>query len=124
MPSVTPPRELSQAEAAVIGTALDRAPVGEVSPELRASLTGLRVVGRCVCGCASLFFAGIEAAAEQYRVADGLAYAEDGEEIGIILWASRGNVVHMELYNYAEHPARLPEAESVCAFEQARRARE
>lgn len=119
-----PPREITEAETAVVSAALERAPVGEVPATLRASIPRLRVVGRCDCGCDSLFFAGIEGATRQYRVADGLAYAEDGEEIGIILWASEGVVVHLELYNYSERPAPLPTAGSVCPFEESRRVRE
>jgi hypothetical protein len=98
--------------------------VGQVTAELRASIPALCVVGRCDCGCDSLFFRGVEDATDQYRVADGLAYEEDGEEIGIILWAFRGYLVHMELYGYAERPPCLPAAETVCAFEESRRTRE
>lgn len=124
MQPVAPPRELTEAEAAVVSAALEQAPVGEVPATFQASVPRLRVVGRCECGCGSLFFAGIEGATGQYRVADGLGYTDDGEEIGVILWASEEAVVHMELYNYSERPARLPTARSVRPFQESRRVRE
>lgn len=84
----------------------------------------MEVVGKCPCGCESLFFTGIDEAAEQFRLADGLGYTDDGEEIGMILWASSSRIVHLELYNHSEKPARLPPSESICPFEEARRTHE
>jgi hypothetical protein len=117
-------RPLSTSEAAVVQALLQRAPLGVTSAAAHVNLAGLRVVGLCECGCDSLFFAGIEAAANQYRIADGLGYTTEHEQIGLILWASGDAPVHLELYNYAEHPARLPNPASVCPFEGATKCRE
>lgn len=118
------PRSIAPVEAAAIGTLLMRAPTGEMCEASSCDIESLRVVGKCPCGCESLFFTGIEEAAEQFRVADGLGYAEDGEEIGMILWASGFRIVRLELYNYSENPARLPPSASICPFEEARRNKE
>jgi len=118
------PRELSANEASVIAAALKRAPTGKPCSASEVEVSRLRVVGRCECGCDSLFFSGIAEAMEQFRVADGLGYTEDGEEIGVILWARGDSLVHLELYNYGEQPARLPIAATVCPFEESRRVRQ
>ncbi len=120
----TEPRLITKEEAAVISAALLRAPLGEPSEAAQGSIASLSVVGKCDCGCDSLFFVGSNDASQEFRIADGLGYTADGEEIGIIVWASGSQVVHLELYNYSDQPARLPIAESVCSFEQSRRTKE
>ena len=118
------PRSIATVEAAAIGALLMRAPTGESCEASSRDIESLKIVGKCPCGCESLFFAGIDEAAEQFRIADGLGYTEDGEEIGMILWASGSRIVHLELYNYSECSARLPPAASICPFEEARRNKE
>jgi hypothetical protein len=117
------PRSPSIEEVEVLRAALARAPLGEPREASTTLLEELKVVGTCQCGCDSLFFSGINEAKEQFRVADGLGYTEDGEEIGIIVWASGARIVHLELYNYSDLPPRLPNAASVCPFEESRRMR-
>ena len=117
-------RSLTDHEAAVITAVLYRAPIRDRNLVVDSDVESLKVVGRCDCGCDSLFFEGIEKQEEQARLADGLGYTTVGDEIGIILWGSKTGPVHLELYNYTEHPARLPQAESVCPYEQARQNRE
>lgn len=118
------PRSLSGSESAVLQALLERAPLGEASAAAQVDLATLRVVGLCECGCDSLFLAGIESAVDQYRIADGLGYTIEHEQIGLILWASGDAPVHLELYNYAEHPARLPVPASICPFEGSAKSRE
>jgi hypothetical protein len=101
-----------------------RAPTGESCEASSCDIESLKIVGKCPCGCESLFFTGIDEATEQFRLADGLGYTEDGEEIGMILWASGSRIVHLELYNYSENPARLPPPASICPFEEARRTKQ
>ena len=118
------PRSLSTDEFAVLRAAIERAPLGEPCEASTTPLEELKVVGTCQCGCDSLFFAGINEAKEQFRVADGLGYTEDGEEVGIIVWASGVRIVHLELYNYGDLPPKLPKASSVCSFEESCRVRQ
>lgn len=118
------PRPIEPIEAAAISALLMRAQIGEACEASSCDFGSLKVVGKCSCGCDSLFFTGIDEAANQFRLADGLGYTEDGEEIGMILWASGSRIVHLELYNYSELPARLPPACSICPLEKARRTQE
>jgi hypothetical protein len=117
------PRPLTTEETGVIAALLARAPLGEPCAASGTNLAALCVVGRCECGCDSLFFTGYEASTPPYRIADGLGYTTDQEEIGLILWAAGDSPVHLELYNYAEHPARLPPPDSVCSFDASVRSR-
>jgi hypothetical protein len=117
-------RSISPVEAAAIDALLLRASIGESCEASSCDIESLKIVGKCPCGCESLFFTGIDEAAEQFRLADGLGYTEDGEEIGMILWASGSRIVHLELYNYSENPARLPPPASICPFDEARRTKE
>jgi hypothetical protein len=111
------PRHLHVTEVAVVKAALERARFGEPCEASSTPIEALQVVGTCQCGCDSLYFSGINEANEPFRVADGLGYTEDGEEIGVIVWASGVRIVHLELYNYVDLPPRLPRAETVCSFE-------
>ena len=124
MNPVIPPRPLTESEAAVIAAAIQRAPLGEPGAACNYLTASLRVVGRCECGCDSVFFTTADWTKDQYRLADGLGYTDDGEEIGVLVWAGSGGLVHLELYNYSERPARLPAPASVCPFEEARRVQE
>lgn len=124
MHPVVPPRPLTEAEAAVIAAAIARAPVGEPGPAGNYLTANLRVVGRCECGCDSVFFTTEDWASDQHRIADGLGYTEDGEEIGVLVWAGSRGLVHLELYSYTERPAPLPMPVSVCPFEAAKRVQE
>ena len=118
------PRPITPNEAASIDALLVRAPIGESCKASSCDIESLKIVGKCACGCESLFFTGIDEAADQFRLADGLGYTEDGEEIGMILWASGSRIVHLELYNYTANPACLPPPSSICPFEEARRTKE
>jgi hypothetical protein len=110
-------RSLRSEELAVIKSVLERAPLGESCDASRSCVEALHVVGECNCGCDSLFFSGSSGSTPNFRIADGLGYTADGEEIGIILWASGSQIVYLELYNYSELPPRLPLPETICPFE-------
>jgi hypothetical protein len=111
-------RPVSEKEAAVLVAALTHAPVSAEAATIAAIVPKLHVVGRCRCGCDSVYFDGaLHGEAPTYRVADGLGYRSNGEQTGIILWATAGQLAHLELYNFTEGPARLPEPASLCPFE-------
>ena len=108
------PRPLTPAEIAVVSAAIQRAPFGEGFRLDEVHLTSqLRVVGRCDCGCASVFFSSPEWTSEHHRVADGQGYTADGERIDIIVWATSTGLAHLELVSYSERPALLPDPYSV-----------
>jgi hypothetical protein len=108
------PRLLTPTEAAVIAAAIRSAPFGvgfQVDDEYLTS--ELRVVGRCDCGCASVFFSPEEWTLEHHRVADGVGYTADGEHITVIVWATSTGLAHLELISYSDRPALLPVPSSI-----------
>ncbi|MDO9439163.1 hypothetical protein [Hydrogenophaga sp.] len=103
------PRPLTPTEVAVIVNALRRAPFGagsEVDEQFLAN--ELRVVGRCDCGCASIFFVPEEWRDDRHRVADGAGETADGEHVTIIVWANSTALAHLELVSYSDRRALLP----------------
>ena len=108
------PRHLTPAEVAVVAAAVRQAPVevGFTVDDQHLALN-LRLVGKCDCGCASVFFSTEEWAATQHRVADGVGRTADGEEIGVIVWATSTGLAHLELYSFSERPTPLPEPSSI-----------
>lgn len=108
------PRPLTPTEVAVIVAAIQRAPFGEGFRLDEGQLNSqLRVVGRCNCGCASVFFSSPEWTSEHHRVADGTGDTADGEKIDIIVWATSTGLAHLELVSYTERPALLPDPSSI-----------
>jgi len=108
------PRPLTPAEVAVVSAAIRQAPCGDgfAADDLLLA-SDLRVVGKCNCGCASVFFSTDEWAETQHRVADGVGRSADGEEVGVIVWATSVGLAHLEVYNYSERPAPLPIPSSI-----------
>lgn len=108
------PRPLTSSEAAVTASAIQCAPFGDGFRLNDAYLTSqLQVVGRCDCGCASVFFSSPEWTSEHHRVADGEGFTAEGERIGIIVWATSAGLAHLELVSYSDRPALLPEPTSI-----------
>jgi hypothetical protein len=108
------PRLLTPAEVAVVSAAIQRAPFGEGFRLDEVHLTSqVRVVGRCECGCASVFFSSPEWTNEHHRVADGEGYTADGEKIDVIVWATSTELAHLELVSYSERTASLPDPSSI-----------
>lgn len=116
-----PPRYISEAEAAVLVATLTRAPLGEVGKHLVDSVSRLRVIGRCDCGCDSVTFQRRSTTQNGYRVADAVGNSPSGEEIGVLVWAVDDELADLELYNYSEEQARLPQPESIRPYEETRR---
>lgn len=108
------PRTLTPAECAVVAAAVQRAPLDDGNGAAGYDqVETLWVVGRCECGCASLFFTSQDWVAGQYQIADGLGETSEGEKVGIILWATPAGLVHLELYTHGESPAGLPVPSSI-----------
>jgi len=117
-------RPVTALEAEAIRALLQRAPHGVLSDASGSEASALWVVGICECGCDSLYFDGTNESGSQFIIADGLGYTEDGEAVGLILWAFGSQIVELEIYNHTERPARLPPPASICCFGESRRLRE
>ena len=116
------PRSLSDAEAAVLYAAVERASVGAGLPEvdLVRFLADARVYAICECGCASLSFVPQEAEipTDTHLVADAMAYRSTNttEWVGILIYASSSGLVDLELHTPFDEPAMLPPPSAVQAW--------
>jgi hypothetical protein len=104
------PRPISADEAAVIYRALEVCPTGPVSQAVRGSVSKLRVVWCCTCGCDTVNFVG---AGQSSVIADGVGKTPDGREIGLIVFGRSDRVTSLEVYSYDDVPARLPILDSI-----------
>lgn len=116
------PRLLSDAEAAVLYAAVERAPVGVGLQKIdfRRFLFEARVYAICECGCASLGFIPQEAGTpiDTRLVADAMAYRSINttEWVGILIYASSSGLVDLEFHTPFDEPALLPEPSAVQAW--------
>ena len=93
-----PNRPINEDEIRVIRTALERCAEIPEAPALAPTLSSLRVVGGCQCGCASVDFAVVTP--EQHQpIADGLGILTDGERVGVIVWGTPDAVAGLEIYD-------------------------
>jgi hypothetical protein len=106
-------RSVTQAEIAVMRSALERAPIDSAVRKLEYRLDNLVAVGRCACGCASVYFQGYNEGQNAHRVAEGSGLSPDGEVIGVLLWALDSKIVHLEIVGFSDTPAPLPLPESI-----------
>jgi hypothetical protein len=108
-------RPASSDEEAIARWLLENASEAGDLSDLEPSLMGLRVVGRCSCGCPSVDFAVGGQAFGAARVANAYGTTEDGVTVGVILWELDGAVSALEFYD-VEAPVRaLPLVESLRA---------
>lgn len=118
MGAVTIPqnRPASPDEVAIASWMLHNASrAGDLS-DLEPSLAGLRVVGRCSCGCPSVDFVVGGQDLTASPVADAHGTTADGVEVGVILWEREGRVSALEVYEVEEPARALPLAESLIAW--------
>lgn len=117
-----PPRLLSDAEAAVLYAAVERAPVGAGLQEMDLArfLAEARVFAICECGCASLGFMPQESSipTDTRLVADAMAYRSinTNEWVGVHVYASSSGLVELELHTPFDEPAMLPVPSAVQAW--------
>jgi len=71
-------RPVSDEEIAVLRATLERAPVLPNCGDLLASLSELRVIDRCPCGCASVDFEEHDSSTLVTPIADGIGTARNG----------------------------------------------
>jgi len=115
MKAITP-RSIAPVEAAIVRDALIKAPIALVPQAMIDEDKTLEVVGLCECGCGSLYFRPIQK--EQYRVADGVGYLDDGEKINIMVWAADGHITSLDL---VDHLSKGKVPVTVCSWEEAGR---
>jgi len=110
------PRPISADEVAVLRRALEVCPVHPVSEALYGSVSSLRVIRCCDCGCDTVDFDGVERSEPSSIIADGIGEPPVGKEIGIIVFTKGDHLVTLEVYSYDDEPARLPTLGSIRAF--------
>jgi hypothetical protein len=118
MGAVTIPqdRPASADEAAIVSWMLQNASrAGDLS-DLEPSLVGLRVVGRCSCGCPSIDFVVGGQDQTASPVANAHGTTADGVDVGLILWERDGQVSALEVYEVEGPVPSLPLVESLIAW--------
>jgi hypothetical protein len=111
-------RAISLNEVNVVHWLLDHALVDVTGYRLHA-VEELRVVGRCGCGCASLYFEPEGQRGKVHMLADELAVYPDGQQAGLILWGRDGKIVWLEVYDMQpESSHRIPDVSNLCTWEQ------
>ena len=92
-------RGITEGEAAVIRTALERALVRNVDDTARKAIEKLEVIGRCECGCASVDFDSPVSDESPKRIADGTGTTPRGGQVGIIVWGRADAITGLEIYD-------------------------
>jgi hypothetical protein len=109
-----PNRSINNREADVIRAALERASVSPEASVLAATVSGLRVVDQCGCGCDSVDFE--KDPNERSRpIADGTGTTPSGGGVGVIVWGTSIRITGLEVYDLGagDGGLRLPEPSSI-----------
>lgn len=106
------PREITPTESAVILRMLDSQP-SELGESLRASVTQLRVVAVCDCGCDTVEFEGCDWSNPPRVVADARGVMPNGNQVGVIVFADGTAIRSLEVYSLDGETPRLPLLESL-----------
>jgi hypothetical protein len=109
-------RPASADEAAITQWVLQNASQAGDLSDLEPSLLGLRVVGRCSCGCPSVDFVAGGQALGAAPVANAHGTTAEGVAVGVILWERDGAVSALEFYQLGEPVCSLPLVESLVAW--------
>lgn len=106
-------RPISRSEAELVVWMLRHASTAGDLSSLEPAVAGLRVVGRCSCGCPSVDFEPAGQAEEAGPIADARGETANGVPVGLILWGRRGAVTGLELYELGSAVRTLPELSSL-----------
>jgi hypothetical protein len=110
-------RAISPNEVKVVNWLLDHALVDVTDYRLHP-VQELRVVSRCACGCASLYFEPEGQRGKVQMLADELAMYPDGQQAGLILWGCEGKIDWLEVYDFEpESSHRLPDVSNLCTWD-------
>ena len=102
-----PNRPINDDEVRVISTALQRCAKIPEASALVSTLSSLRVLRGCECGCASVDFA-ITIPEQRRPIADGLGILTNGERVGVIVWGTPDAVTSFEIYDMSAMATGLP----------------
>jgi len=102
-----PNRPINDDEVRVIRAALERCAEIPEAPVLVPTLSKLRVVGGCECGCASVDFA-VATPEQRQPIAEGLGILANGEHVGVIIWGTPDGVTGLEIYDMSASATGLP----------------
>ena len=113
-------RPISAAEIAVVEAMLKHASEPDMPESLRGSLSELRVVGVCGCGCDTVEFEVGPPKEPPGIVADGTGTTPEGGRVGVILWGLDGRLTGLEVYDCGagEDGLRLPVPGSIRGWKQ------
>jgi hypothetical protein len=110
-------RPITTSEVAVIRWLLANAPRTDIPFNLNQSITALRIIGGCACGCSSVEFLARDST--RVPVADALVQWPDGSKAGVILWAQAGGLAGLEVYDMDPGASHRPiTAESLRTYEE------
>ncbi len=104
----TAPRDITLHEVEIVEWLLENAAMRDIAEYRTKSVSALRVVGGCDCGCSSLDFHS-EVGGPKTMLADALAVYPDRQQAGLILWGRDGEVVMLEVYEMHPVADRVPE---------------
>jgi hypothetical protein len=109
-------RAISPNEVKVVNWLLDHA-LFDVTTYRLQPVEELRVIKECRCGCASLYFNSKQG--NLLRLADELAVYPDGQKAGLMLWGRDGEIVWLEVYDFAPQSShRVPDVSNLCTWEE------
>lgn len=101
-----PSRPINDDEIAVVRAALERCAETPDAQELSSSVSSLRVVDQCQCGCPSVDFAR-RSSLHPRPLADGLGITRNGNQVGVIIWGVSDAVSGLEIYDMSASASEL-----------------
>jgi hypothetical protein len=107
------PRPISAPEAAIVSLLLAEA---AMEGSALATVSSLRVVDGCRCGCASVEF---EATFRRTVIAEATGHTTHGEAVQIFLWGSPYRVTGLEIIGHSQTVSGLPAVENVVVHRRA-----
>ncbi len=93
-------RPISDEEAATVRWLLENGCDERPLHLLLASVSGLRVVSRCGCGCASVDFVPVGQQWPHAPIAEAQGKTSRGLDCGLILWGTEHSITGLEVYEY------------------------
>jgi hypothetical protein len=96
--TVAEDRPISEQETSIVDWLLGNAAKQGPLWHLASGVPGLRVVGRCDCGCASVDFEKDGQSASAHPIADAVGETPAGLKVGVILWGRADAVTGLEVY--------------------------
>ena len=93
-----PNRPITGEEIAVVRAALERCATTLLAQKLLSTVSSLRVVDQCQCGCPSVDFAR-PFTEPSSPIAEGLGITSNGDQVGVIIWGTNDVITGLEIYD-------------------------